>query len=356
MRSETKSWLLYGATGYTGELIAREACRRGQRPILAGRNAAVVERLARELGCEWRSFALDDANALGAGLAGASLVLHCAGPFSITAEPMMRACLAARAHYLDITGEIDVFERAHGLDAAAREAGVLLCPGVGFDVVPSDCLAAQIKAALPDASHLALGFDSRSAPSRGTAKTMIESLRERSKIRVDGRIVSIPLASRVREIDFGEGPRSAVAIPWGDVSTAFYTTGIPNIEVYIPSSPRAIRRMRRLDRWRGILSLGPVQSWLKRRVDRAAPGPDAEQREQTPVLLWGEGRNATGRTVVGRLRVANGYTTTVHSSLLIVEHTLGGATPTGYRTPSQVVGADFVGRLPGSTGVSIGEP
>src|SRR5262249_7904914 len=160
------------------------------------------------------------------------------------------------------------------------------------DVVPSDCLAAQLKAALPDATHLALGFDSRSAPSRGTAKTMIESLRARSKVRVDGRIVSIPLASRVRDIDFGEGAKSAVAIPWGDVSTAFYTTGIPNIEVYIPSSPRAIRRMRRLDRWRALLGLAPVQSFLKRRVERGASGPDAEQRERTPVLLWGEGRNA----------------------------------------------------------------
>ncbi|HEY7378624.1 MAG TPA: saccharopine dehydrogenase NADP-binding domain-containing protein [Steroidobacteraceae bacterium] len=353
MQTFLEPWLLYGANGYTGELIAREASGRGQRPILAGRSAAAVERLARELGCEWRSFALDDANALAAGLAGISLVLHCAGPFSMTAYPMMRACLAARAHYLDITGEIDVFERAHGLDAEARAAGVVVCPGVGFDVVPSDCLAAQIKAALPDATHLALGFDSRSAPSRGTAKTMIESLRERGKIRADGRIVSIPLASRVREIDFGEGPKSAVAIPWGDVSTAYYTTGIPNIEVYIPSSPRAIRRMRRLDRWRALLGLDPVQSWLKRRVERAAPGPDAEQRERTPVLLWGEGRNAAGRTVVGRLRVANGYTTTVHASLGLVERILRDGAPTGYRTPSQVVGADFVSSLPGSTVVSI---
>ncbi|HKE45679.1 MAG TPA: saccharopine dehydrogenase NADP-binding domain-containing protein [Steroidobacteraceae bacterium] len=347
------SWLLYGANGYTGELIAREACARGGRPILAGRNGAAVERLARELSCEWRAFALDDAAALAKGLAGVSLVLHCAGPFSATAEPMMRACLRARAHYLDITGEIDVFERAHALDAEAREAGILLLPGAGFDVVPSDCLAAHIKAALPDATHLALAFDSRSAPSRGTAKTMIESLRARCKVREAGRIVSVPLASRVRQIDFGEGAKQAIAIPWGDVSTAYYSTGIANIEVYIPSSPRAIRRLRRLDRWRSILGLAPVQSWLKRRVERSAPGPGADERDRTPVLLWAEGRNAAGRTVVGRLRVANGYTTTMHATLLLVERILRGTTPTGYQTPSQVVGADFVSRLPGASGVSI---
>ena len=347
-------WLLYGANGYTGELIAREACARQQRPILAGRNAAAIERLAHELGCEWRQFALDDESGVLEGLEGVALVLHCAGPFSATARPMMRACLKARAHYLDITGEIEIFELASSLDAEARQAGILLCPGVGFDVVPSDCLAAQIKHALPDATHLALGFDSRSAPSRGTAKTMIEGLCQGSSVRADGRIVSIPLASRVREIDFGEGPKTAIAIPWGDVSTAFHTTAIPNIEVYIPASPRAVRRLRRLSHWRALLGLAPVQAWLKRRAGRAAPGPDTEQRERTPVLLWGEGRNARGRTVVGRLRVANGYTTTVHAALGVVGQVLTSAPP-GYHTPSQLVGADFVSGLPGATGVTLGD-
>ncbi len=354
MSDRGSTWMLYGANGYTGELIAREARARGGRPILAGRNAPAVKQLAEELQCEWRQFALDDEAALKRGLAGVSLVLHCAGPFSSTARPMIAACLGSRVHYLDITGEIEVFEWAHGLDDQARRAGVLLCPGVGFDVVPSDCLAARLKQALPHATHLALGFDSRSGPSRGTAKTMIEGLRHGSAVRVDGRIVNVPLASRVREIDFGEGVKTAVAIPWGDVSTAFYTTGIPNIEVYIPASPRAIRRLRRLNRWRALLGLAPVQSWLKRRADRSAPGPDAEQRDRTPVLLWGEVRNAADCTITGRLRVANGYSFTTHAAVRIVEQVMT-AMPVsaGYHTPSQVVGAGFVETLPGSTVVAL---
>jgi short subunit dehydrogenase-like uncharacterized protein len=354
MRSEANSWLLYGANGYTGELIAREASARRQRPILAGRNGAAIERLAKELGCEWRAFALDDEATLSRGLAGVALVLHCAGPFSTTASPMMQACLKARVHYLDITGEIEVFERAHELDGEARRAGILLCPGAGFDVVPSDCLAAQLKAALPDATHLALGFDSRSAPSRGTAKTMIERLQQGSAVRVDGKIIRIPLASRVREIDFGEGTKSAIAIPWGDVSTAFHTTGIPNIEVYIPASPRAARRLQLLSRWRYLLGLPPVRAWLRRRVDRGAPGPDADQRDRTPVLLWGEVRNAAGRTITGRMRVANGYSFTTHAAVRIVEQIMT-AMPVsaGYHTPSQVVGAGFAETLPGSTAVAL---
>ena len=348
------NWLLYGATGYTGELIAREAASRGQRPILAGRNGSAVERLGRELGCAARAFALDDEQAIARHLDGVSLVLNCAGPFSATARPMMQACIASRAHYLDITGEVDVFELGYAFDAAARDANVIVCPGVGFDVVPSDCLAATLGAALPDATHLALGFDSRSPPSRGTAKTMIEGLKTGSRVRADGRIVSIPLASRVRDIDFGEGRKLAIAIPWGDVSTAFRTTGIPNIEVYIPASPGAVRRMQGLNRWRWLLASAPVQWWLKRRTERAPAGPDTQLRERTPVLLWGEVRNAAGRTVVGRMRVANGYTVTVHASLGLVERILGAPPRGGFHTPSQIVGADFAARLPGSTPVSLG--
>src|SRR6266516_7689334 len=103
--------MIYGANGYTGELIAREAVRRGHRPILAGRSAEKIEPLARELGCAWRAFPLDEPQ-----LREASLVLHCAGPFINTAMPMVRACLASGAHYLDITGEIEVFESIFALD------------------------------------------------------------------------------------------------------------------------------------------------------------------------------------------------------------------------------------------------
>jgi short subunit dehydrogenase-like uncharacterized protein len=183
---------------------------------------------------------------------------------------------------------------------------------------------------------------------------MIESLGTGSRVREEGSIVEVPFASRVREIDFGEGKKLAIAIPWGDVSTAFRTTAIPNIEVYIPASPGTVRRMQHLNRWRWLAGSAPIQWWLKRRIDRAPAGPDAQQRERTPVSLWGEVRNASGRTVVGRMRVANGYTVTLHAALGLVERVLKGRAA-GYRTPSQLVGADFAAQLPGSTPISLGQ-
>lgn len=201
------NWIIYGANGYTGELIAREAVRLGLKPTLAGRNKAKVEALAQELGLGYKAFGLDNVDAVSEQLQGFKLVMHCAGPFSATSKPMMEACIKAGAHYLDITGEISVFELAQSLNSQAEKADVVLCPGVGFDVIPTDCVAAALKEALPDATHLALGFDSKTGLSPGTAKTSTEGMAEGGKIRKNGKITTVPLAHYVRTIDFGDGKK-----------------------------------------------------------------------------------------------------------------------------------------------------
>lgn len=342
------NWMIYGANGYTGELIAREAVRRGLTPVLAGRNREKIEALARELGLEARVFGLDDAVRLAGRIEGHSLVLHCAGPFSATAEPMIEACLQARAHYLDITGEIAVFELAQSLDARAREAGVVVCPGVGFDVIPTDCVAAALKAALPDATHLSLGFDSRMELSSGTAKTSVEGLAQGGKVRRDGRIVSVPLAYQVRRIDFGDGEKAAMTIPWGDVSTAYHTTGIPNIEVFIPASPGMIANARRANSIRPLLGLPPVQKLLKALIARTVKGPSDEKRAESPTFVWGEAGNARGERKTARIRTANAYSLTITGALAVVEHLMKNSPAGGAYTPSKLAGADLVARLPGS--------
>jgi len=342
--------LVYGANGYTGEMIARAAAAQGLAPVLAGRSAGPVAALARGLGCESRTFGLDDPAALAAGLAGCGVVIHCAGPFSATAAPMMAGCLAARAHYTDITGEIDVFELGHRHDAQARASGIVICPGVGFDVVPTDCVALTLKEALPDATHLALGFDSKSALSRGTASTSVEGLGHGSRVRRGGELVRIPLGSLSRRIDFGGGPKLATAIPWGDVSTAYRTTGIPDIEVYVPVSPRALANLKRLGR---LLRRRSVQALMKWRIRKGAPGPTAEERDRTPVHVWGEARNAAGRTVTARVRVPNGYTVTTDAAVAIARRLLASPAGAGFTTPARLMGAGFVSTLPGATRITL---
>lgn len=346
-------WMIYGANGYTGELIAREAARRGLKPVLAGRSREKIESLARELGLEAHGFGLDDAAEASRQIEGQSVVLNCAGPFSATVEPMMQACLQAHAHYLDITGEIAVFELAQSLNERARAADVVLCPGVGFDVIPTDCVAAALKGALPDATHLALGFDSRSGMSPGTAKTSVEGLAQGGKVRRDGKIVSVPLAFKVRRIDFGDGEKDAMTIPWGDVSTAYHSTGIANIEVYIPGSPAMIANARRANWLRPFLRLSPVQKLIKARIARTVKGPSEEKRARMPTFVWGEASNARGEKKVARIRTANGYSLTVTGSLAVIEHLMKNRPAGGAYTPSRLAGADLVTRLPESGALQI---
>jgi short subunit dehydrogenase-like uncharacterized protein len=341
--------LIYGAYGYSGELIAREAVQLGLQPVLAGRDPERLARLGSELGCPVRGFSLDDQNATFRALEEIAIVLNCAGPFTDTAPAMMQACLASKAHYLDITGEIDVFELAKSLDGNARRSGVVLCPGVGFDVVATDCLAALLQEALPQASYLALGFDTRGAPSPGTARTMLRGLALGGRIRSAGRLLEVALVYRPRRIDFGRGATDAMTIPWGDVSTAYTTTGIPNIEVYVPMSRSALRRLRLAALARPLIRIDAVRSVLERRVASRVPGPGEAARAASPVYVWGEVRDPQGETRVARMRTANGYTFTRHAAVGILRELLARPHAAGYATPSMLVGAGFAASLPGSS-------
>jgi short subunit dehydrogenase-like uncharacterized protein len=344
------SWMIYGANGYTGELAAREAVRKGLSPILAGRNAEAVGRLARELGLQSRAFSLGDLQGTAAELYGVKAVLHCAGPFLHTSAPMVAACLATGAHYLDITGEIPVFERVLAQGEAARRAGIALLPGVGFDVVPSDCLATRLARALPGATELVLAFYTEKGEiSRGTMKTMIESLPHAGAIRRDGKIVPVPVAWDSREIDFGgrAGKRWAMTIPWGDVSTAYHSTGIPNIRVYSGTPPSQIRRMKRMAPLLPLAGWGPIKRLALSWVDRKVTGPSEEIRETARVYLWGEAKDAAGRAVTSTVETPEGYRFTAVSAVESVVRVLAGRVQPGAWTPSKAFGADFVTELPG---------
>jgi short subunit dehydrogenase-like uncharacterized protein len=341
------NYLIYGANGYTGALIAREAVARGQRPVLAGRSADTVGALARQLGLEARVFGLDDPAAVSTGLDGMAAVLHCAGPFAHTARAMAEACLRRRVHYLDVTGEIVVFEGMAARNAESQRAGVMLLPGVGFDVVPSDCLAAHLKRRLPTATRLALGFQIAGGLSRGTATTMAENLHRGGAVRRGGVLTRVPAACKTRVIDFGRGPVTAMTIPWGDVSTAYHSTGIPDIEVYagVPPLQRVLALASRHLGW--LLGSKPVQRFFKRRIQARPPGPSDAERARGQSYLWGEVRDDARRRAVSRLRGPEGYTLTVLTALAIVERVLAGEAPPGFQTPSLAYGADFILTIPG---------
>jgi short subunit dehydrogenase-like uncharacterized protein len=337
-------FLLYGANGYTGALIARLAVQRGLRPILAGRNAQAIAALGQELNLDYRIFRLDDREATRAALRLASLVLHCAGPFIYSSAYMVDACLRAGAHYLDITGEIPVFEQLWEMDADARASGIMLLPGAGFDVVPSDCLAMYLKDRLPSANKLAIAVDGLAGMSHGTALSALESISSGvlGMERRNGRLHETPLAAKERRIDFGEGERLCISVPLGDVATAFRSTGIPNIEVYLalPASAAWALQWRNLVDW--LLRRRRVQRFLRQRIQTAPHGPSEARRTTGRTLLWGRVEDSAGASAESLLQTPEIYQFTALTAIAIVEKVLAGQAPAGFQTPAAAYGADFV--------------
>jgi short subunit dehydrogenase-like uncharacterized protein len=336
------SLIVYGANGYTGALVAERAAERGLPLVVAGRRADEVAALAARLGVPYRVFGLEDPAEVDRGIAGASVVLSCAGPFARTAGPLVSACLRRRTHYLDVTGEVAVFEAVWRRDAEARAAGVMLLPGAGFDVVPTDCLAAHLHHRLPSATQLRLALQAIGRMSRGTATTSVEGIAGGGLVRRGGVLTPVPAGHRTITVDFGRGPRKAIAIPWGDVFTAHVTTGIPDIEVYM-ALPARTRVGLRLTRLLGpLLATAPIQRLLKAHIRAGAAGPTAEQRRRGRSLLWGQARDQAGRVVVSRMQTPDGYELTRLTAVAIAERALRGDAPAGFQTPAGAYGEDFV--------------
>jgi short subunit dehydrogenase-like uncharacterized protein len=334
--------IIYGATGFSGKLITSAALDLGLRPILAGRNEAKLAAMAQPLSLDYRVAGLTDAGLLDAALCDVDVVLNAAGPFSQTAAPIVDACLRTGSHYLDITGEIPVIEALVRHDLKARTARVMIMPAVGFDVVPSDCLAAHVAKRLPAASNLAFGLTGLVSATPGSAKTLVEHVGYGVKVRRDGVITSVVPGAVTRCFDFGAGPQRSMNISWGDVASAYYTTGIPNIDVYYEATP-LLQGMLLASRYAGwMLRTDAWQVWLKSYMDLLPDGPTDEQRVASQMVVVAEARDGRGRRASARLHTPEAYTFTGTTAAAVARNVLRGDFEIGFQTPGRVYGADFV--------------
>ncbi len=334
-----RTLLIYGANGYTGQLICEAVGKKGLSPILAGRNATQIAALAASYGWDYRVFGLDNQADIKANLAGIDVVLHAAGPFRFTAKNMMETCLECGIHYLDIAGEIEVFSLAYSLHAKAVEKNIMLLPGTGFDVVPTDCLALKLKEQLPDATSLELAFVTLDGGvSHGTAMSMSEKLGEGGAMRVDGKIVKEPIAAKGRYIHAGVHRFFVMSIPWGDVFTSFHTTGIGNMHAYTGSTPLLFSLLKLQFLFNPLLRTGWFKKWLQQKINQRPAGPTQEQRMKAKSYIWGEVTNAAGTQKSGWFSCPEGYTLTALTAVDIAEKVLDGHWKAGYQTPAGCYG------------------
>ena len=327
--SGARSWMLYGATGYTGTLIARHALDRRHRPVLAGRNRPNVSALAGRLGLPHRAVNLNDATALRAALADVDLVLNAAGPFLHTAAPLAEACLSAGVHYLDISNELRVFRTLYELDERAQLAGVSIIPGVGFGVIATNCLARYVSETVGGAEHLEVATRIASAqPGPGAAATMQENVPFGGWIRQAGHLVPQELFTGVTTIEFPDGPCEAMPVPTGDLEAAFHATGAPGVIAYAASPP----------------------------AEKPPESDDVETAESKTYesFGWARATGSDGSTATALLKTGDSYAFTSAASIRAVEETLERSL-SGALSPAAAFGADFAFSIKDTTRINAAE-
>lgn len=341
-------WMIYGASGFSGTLVAEEAVRRGHRPVLAGRSAAKLAPLAERLKLEYVVFDLKKLDVIAKAIAGFDLVFHAAGPFIYTSDPMLRACVLAKVNYVDITGENSVFENVYAYDEAARRLNLAFISGVGFDVVPSDCLANYVAAKIPNATQLEIAIAGITSMSVGTAKSGFSLISQGGWVRRDGKLTPYPLGAGAKKFQFPIGELPALPIPWGDLSTAYRSTGIPNITTYM-SFPTALIRLARFGApiMQTLMSSTAIRSAAESITEKIVRGPSEQKLQTEHAYLWAQASDSQGNSAQAWLETVEPYRFTALSGVHCVERLLANR-PTGALTPAQAFGADFVLEIDGT--------
>src|SRR4051794_7585346 len=261
-----RPWLLYGAYGFTGRLIAEEAIRRGHRPVLAGRDPKRLRELADRTGLRHVVVRLDDARELREHMSARSLVLNAAGPFTETGRPLIEACLASRTPYLDVSGELHHLRFVSDLDQRARNAGVALLTGAGFGVTFGDCLARHVADRLPDATHLRLSVAASNAQTTAAVRrTILEVLAEGGHAVEGGRWRRRPLGHEAWTVNDGGQESSFASAPMGELVAVHRWAKAANIVVGRPMAASTATRIRRLSPLiMGVLQSRPLRQLLGR--------------------------------------------------------------------------------------------
>jgi short subunit dehydrogenase-like uncharacterized protein len=344
--------LLYGAYGYTGRLAAELAGARKLDVVLAGRNRDALAGLGDRLSLPTRVVGLNDAKQLSEALKDVACVVHMAGPFAATSAPMLSACLATQTNYIDITGEIEVFETMWSRKEEIQRAGITAVPGAGFDVVPTDCLAGYVASKFERPVSLVLALSGLESASQGTLRTAIRQVSKPVLCRRGGAIVALDDRS-LRWIDFGSGDEACVPVSWGDVATAFHSTGAGNITVYFRRT-KLLRSSDALGKLFGPLLRSRFgQGGLAAIIGSLPEGPSQAERVGHRSTVWAEALDSLGRSSRAILSTPDPYDLTANSALEIASRISSLPVALGLVTPFQAFGADFVLTLSGCSRIDI---
>ncbi len=331
--------LLYGANGYSAKLILEKLIAKNVNPVLAGRNKDEISALAKKHQLAYRIFDLNDLENIKNNLEDINTILNCAGPFSKTAKPLIDACLQNKRNYLDITGEVEIFKYAWSKNTVAIQNEITIMPGIGFDVVPTDCMAKLLTDEMQDAEKIQLAIAIKNGKiSRGTFKSSLENISESVFFRENGEMKNIPFGEKNLNINFVDFKSSATAIPWADAYNAYFSTGIKNIEIYL-AIPEIISSNVKF--FAKILSNEIFKNLLTKIIDAFIVGPDEVSRRKSLSYIWGRAVNKVGNEIEHVFVYPDGYEFTALAASVIAILILNGKGKAGTQTPALNFGNKF---------------
>jgi short subunit dehydrogenase-like uncharacterized protein len=293
---------VYGATGFTGGLIAAELKRLGADLLVAGRDRAKLERLSEELGgVPFRAVSLDDSAGLWEMLEGCSVLAACAGPFTLHGEPLVEAAVETGTHYLDTTGEQGfmrmVFER---YGERARETGAALVPGMGFDYVPGDLIAAITADGMGPLEEIVVAYCVQGfTPTHGTALSGLEIMRGGDVVWTDGEWRDAPRSADGGRWRFPDplGEQRTLRYPAGEqitvprhVETKRVRTLLNGMVVPQPLMPLAVTASPLL----GVAMRTPLRHAMGTAIRRLPAAPSEEDRKACRFTIGCEARGKSG--------------------------------------------------------------
>lgn len=322
--------MIYGATGYTGRMVAEHAKAHGTPLVLAGRSEAPLARLAAEVGVEYRVFSLDDTDATDKNLLDISVLLNCAGPFMRTAKPLMEAAIRYGVHYLDTAAELDSYRLAERLDGDAKTAGVMLMPGGGGSVAMLGSLAGHAVTRVKHPRKIRIAMHVSGGMSRGSVISASENMTNETLARLDSKLVAV--ANDIQKFDFGQGAVDSFQVTLPDLITIWRATGVPNIETFVHVTGNGFPQ--------GDLSLLP---------DGPTEGERLANRYQAVV----EVSDAQGYVFRSMLDTVNGYTFTAMAAAEAGHRVLRGEARAGFQTPAELFGNGFAETIADTTIIDV---
>lgn len=325
-----KKFMIYGATGYTGRMVAEHATKFGTSVVLGGRSEGPLAELALKLGVEYRVFALDDSDLIDRSLTDVAVIINAAGPFMRTAKPLMEASIRNGVHYIDTAAELDSYRLAEQLDAKANAAGVTLLPGGGGSVAMLGSLAGHAVARVQDPRRIRIAMHVAGGMSRGSAISATENMTTETLARVDGELVKV--ANSIQKLDFGQGAVDSFQVTLPDLITIWRATGVPHIETFVHVTGGGFPQ--------GDLSTLP-------------DGPTEQERLENRYQAVVEVTDADGTVVRSILDTVNGYSFTAIAVAEAGRRVLAGEARPGFQTPADLFGSGFAETIADTTIVDV---